>query len=78
MKKVYPFCRLTGPANVLIMPSLHAAHISSRLLQKFGSVQIICHQIIGLSHPIQFVQMSSNVNEMVTAAALAAHDSLFL
>ena len=78
MKKVYPFCRLTGAANVLIMPSLHAAHISSRLLQKFGSVQIICHQIIGLSRAVQFVQMSSNVSEMVTAAALAAYDSLTL
>jgi phosphotransacetylase len=37
---MYPFCRLTGSANVLVMPSLHAAHIGSRLLQKMGGTVI--------------------------------------
>ena len=37
----YPFARLTGPANVLVMPGLHSAHISSRLMQSLGGVTVI-------------------------------------
>ena len=32
----YPFCRLTGPANVLVMPAFHSASISTKMLQELG------------------------------------------
>ena len=76
MKRVYPFSRLSGAANILIMPSLYTAHISSRMIQKIGAAQVICHQILGLSKALQFVQMGANVSEMVTTAAIAAYDAL--
>ncbi len=76
MKRLYPFCRLSGPANVLIMPALHAANISAKLLQKMGGGTLIGPLLIGLDRPVQVVQMGATVNELVTAAALAAHDAM--
>ncbi len=75
MKKQYPFCRLTGPANVLVMPALHAASISAKLLEKMGGT-VIGPLVMGLSKPAQFLSMDDTVSDIVTAAALAAHESL--
>lgn len=76
MKRVYPFSRLSGPANVLIMPGLHSANISAKLLNKMAGGQMIGPLLIGLDKPAQIVSMGASVNDIVTAAALAAHDSL--
>jgi len=76
MKRVYPFCRLSGPANVLVMPDLYAANIGAKLLQKIARGQIIGPLLIGLDKPVQIVSMGVTVSELVTAAALAAHDAL--
>ncbi|EWY37294.1 malic enzyme [Skermanella stibiiresistens SB22] len=76
MKRLYPFCRLSGPANVLVMPALHAANIGAKLLQKMGNGQLIGPLLIGLDKPAQVVQMGATVSDIVNAAALAAHDSL--
>ena len=75
MKRVYPFCRLTGPANVLIMPSLNAASISSHLMQTLGGVTMIGPLLIGLAKPAQIVHMGATVSDMVNMAALAAHEA---
>ncbi|MBP2300401.1 NADP-dependent malic enzyme [Azospirillum picis] len=76
MKRVYPFSRLSGPANVLIMPGLHSADISAKLLNKMAGGHMIGPLLIGLDKPAQIVTMGATVNDLVTAAALAAHDSL--
>ena len=72
MRQVYPFCRLTAPANVLLMPALHSAAISSKLLQQLGGGTVIGPVLCGLAHSAQIVQMGATVTEIVTAAALAA------
>ncbi|HEY4167342.1 MAG TPA: NADP-dependent malic enzyme, partial [Reyranella sp.] len=59
LKSTYPFARLTGPANVLVMPGLHSAHISSRLMQSLGGVTVIGPVIDGLAKPVQIVQMGA-------------------
>jgi malate dehydrogenase (oxaloacetate-decarboxylating)(NADP+) len=76
LKSTYPFCRLTGPANVLVMPGLHSAHISSRLVQSLGGVTVIGPVIDGLRHPVQIVQMGATVSDLVNHAALAAYGAL--
>ena len=76
MRQLYPFCRLSGPANVLIMPALHSANISAKLLQKIGGGTVIGPLLIGLSKPAQIVPLGATVNDLVTAAALAAHDAI--
>jgi malate dehydrogenase (oxaloacetate-decarboxylating)(NADP+) len=74
--RFYPFCRLSGPANVLIMPGLHSAHISSRLLQQAGGGTVIGPIVMGLSKPVQIVQLRATVSDLVNAAALAAYDAI--
>ena len=76
MERLYPFCRLSGPANVLIMPALHSANISAKLLQELGGGAVIGPLLLGLSKPAQIVQMGSTVNDIVNAAALVAYDSV--
>ena len=76
MKERYPFCRLTGPANILIMPGLHSANIAYKLMQQLGGGSVVGPMMLGASYPFQIVQMGANVHDIVTSAALAAYDSL--
>ncbi len=75
-RALYPFCRLTGPANVLVMPGLHSAHIVSRLAPRLGESGTIGPLIIGLTHAAQLVPMDASVTQIVEIAALAAHQSV--
>ena len=70
---LYPFCRLTGPANVLIMPGIHAAHILTRAVPRLTSSTVIGPLLTGLSHSAQIVPMQAGVNQIVDVACLAAH-----
>ena len=74
--KHYPFCRLSGPANVLIMPGLHSANIAWKLMQKLGGGTVIGPILVGLQKPIQITSMDATVNDMVNMAVLAAYDSI--
>jgi malate dehydrogenase (oxaloacetate-decarboxylating)(NADP+) len=73
--KLYPFCRLSGPANVLIMPGLHAANIGAKLLQKLGGSTVIGPLLIGLGKPAQIAPLGTTLSELVNLAALTAHDA---
>ena len=75
MRELYPFCRLTGPANVLVMPGLHSAHITSRLAPRMGGGTMVGPLLIGLVHPAQIVPMYASVSQMVDVACLAAHQA---
>jgi len=75
-RALYPFCRLTGPANVLVMPGLHSAHITSRLAPRLGGGGAIGPLIIGLTHSVQLVPMGASVTHIVDIATLAAHQTL--
>ena len=76
MKRLYPFARLSGPANVLVMPALHSANISAKLLQKMAGGTVIGPMLLGLEKPVQVVQMGASVGEVVNMAALAAHAAI--
>ncbi|MBT4931990.1 MAG: NADP-dependent malic enzyme [Rhodospirillaceae bacterium] len=73
--KHYPFCRLSEPANVLIMPGLHSSQIATNLLHELGGGTVIGPMLMGLSKPAQIVPMGATVSDMVNMAALAAHDA---
>jgi malate dehydrogenase (oxaloacetate-decarboxylating)(NADP+) len=76
MRRLYPFVRLSGPANVLVMPALHSANITAKLVQTARIGTVIGPILIGLSKPAQIVQLGATVNDVVTAAAISAHDSI--
>jgi malate dehydrogenase (oxaloacetate-decarboxylating)(NADP+) len=67
----YPFCRLTGPANVLVMPAFHSASISTKMLEALGGATVIGPLIVGLDKPVQIVSLGSTDADIVNMAALA-------
>ena len=71
---VYPFCRLSGPANVLIMPAFHSASISTKMLQELGGATVIGPLLVGLDMPVQIVQLATIDSDLVNMAALAAYN----
>ena len=70
----YPFSRLSKPANILIMPGLHAANIASRLVGEVGAGKTIGPLLTGLNHSAQIVRVGANVSEIVTMALFAAYN----
>ncbi|HEX5453342.1 MAG TPA: NADP-dependent malic enzyme [Stellaceae bacterium] len=76
MRQLYPFCRLTGPANILVMPELHSANIAAKLLPLLGGGTAVGPLLIGLSRPVQIAATGATVSDLVTLAALAAHGAI--
>jgi malate dehydrogenase (oxaloacetate-decarboxylating)(NADP+) len=68
----YPFSRLSGAANVLIMPGLQSANLSAKLLRELGGDSVIGPMLVGMEKPVQIATMASNASELVTLAVLAA------
>jgi malate dehydrogenase (oxaloacetate-decarboxylating)(NADP+) len=76
LMSLYPFCRLTDTANILIMPALHSAHIASNMLQELSDGVNIGPILMGLEHPAQIAPMSATVSEILNLAALAAIEAI--
>ena len=68
----YPFCRLSGPANVLVMPGLQSANLSAKLLRELGGDRVIGPMLVGIERPVQIATMASSASDLVTLAVLAA------
>ncbi|CAG1011483.1 MAG: NADP-dependent malic enzyme [Rhizobiaceae bacterium] len=69
----YPFCRLSGPANVLIMPAFHSASIATKMLQELGGSTVIGPLLVGLNKPVQIVALNAKDSDVVNMAAIAAY-----
>ena len=69
---LYPFSRLSGPANVLIMPGLQSANLSAKLLRELGGDATIGPILVGMEKPVQIVPVTANVPDVLTLAVLAA------
>lgn len=69
---VYPFSRLTDTANVLIMPAIHSASISTKLLGEIGGVTILGPVLVGLEHSVQITPLGAKMSEIYNAAMIAA------
>ncbi|MEL6287094.1 MAG: phosphate acyltransferase, partial [Pseudomonadota bacterium] len=73
-RMAYPFSRLTGPANVLIMPAIHSAAISTKLLDAMGGATVIGPMLLGFEKPVQIAPLGATVNDIVTLATIAAYN----
>jgi malate dehydrogenase (oxaloacetate-decarboxylating)(NADP+) len=71
-RRFYPFSRLSGPANVLVMPGLQSANLSSKLLRSLGGENLLGPFIVGLELPVQIAPMTATASDLVTLAVLAA------
>ena len=72
LQRVYPFSRLTGPANVLVMPGLQTANISAKLLKELGGDAVIGPMLVGMQKQVQIAPMTASASDLVTLAVLAA------
>ncbi|MCY1310179.1 NADP-dependent malic enzyme [compost metagenome] len=72
MQQQYPFCRLSGPANVLVMPALHSASISTKILQELGGSTVVGPLLVGLDRSVQIVPLNARDSDIVNLAAIAA------
>ena len=72
---LYPFCRLTDTANVLIMPAFHAASISTKMLLELGGATVIGPMLVGFDKSVQVVQLGGKDSDIVNMAALAAFNA---
>ncbi|MCB2125443.1 MAG: NADP-dependent malic enzyme, partial [Rhodobacteraceae bacterium] len=68
----YPFCRLTGPANVLVVPARHSASISVKLMQEMAGATVIGPILTGVDKPVQICSTGSTVNDILNMAVIAA------
>ena len=71
-RRFYPFSRLTGPANILVMPGLQSANLTSKLLKNLGDESVLGPFIVGLELPVQIAPMTASASDLVTLAVLAA------
>ena len=76
LTKAYPFAKLRSAANVLIFPSLDAANIAYKLLDRLGGAQAIGPIVVGMDRPVHVLQRGSEVPEIVNMAVIAAVDAL--
>ncbi|HOY76157.1 MAG TPA: NADP-dependent malic enzyme [Hyphomonadaceae bacterium] len=74
-RRLYPFCRLTGPANVLVMPAIHSAAISTRLAAALGGATVIGPLLVGLKSSVQIAQLDATAQDIVNLAAFAAYNT---
>ncbi len=70
----FPFMRLSGPANVLIMPAIHSAAISTQLVQSLGGATVIGPLTLGLSKSVQICELSASVSRILQMATVAAYE----
>ena len=68
----YPFCRLSGPANILVVPARHSASISVKLMQEMAGATVIGPILTGVEKPIQICSTTSTSNDILNMAVLAA------
>jgi malate dehydrogenase (oxaloacetate-decarboxylating)(NADP+) len=74
-KRFYPFTRLSGPANILVMPGLQSASLSAKLLRELGGESVLGPYMLGLEHPVQIAPMTASASDLVMLAVLAGGDA---
>jgi malate dehydrogenase (oxaloacetate-decarboxylating)(NADP+) len=69
---LYPFCRLTDTANVLVMPAIHSASISTRLLAQMGGASVFGPLLVGLEKSVQIAPLGAKMSEIYNSAIISA------
>jgi len=68
----YPFCRLTAPANILVVPARHSGSISVKLMQEMGGATVIGPILAGIDSPVQLCNTAATANDILNMAVMAA------
>jgi malate dehydrogenase (oxaloacetate-decarboxylating)(NADP+) len=76
LMSLYPFCRLSAPANVLVMPALHSANLVAGMMQELGNGSMLGPVLVGLDKSVQIVPMNASVSDIINLAAVAAMEAI--
>ena len=74
-KKLYPFSKIVGNANILIMPGQHSAAISYKMMKTLGDTKVIGPLLVGLGLPIEIAPLRSSTSEIINLASIAAYSA---
>src|SRR3982751_3180675 len=74
-RRFYPFSRLSGAANILVMPGLQSASLSAKLLKELGGESVLGPYMLGLQMPVQIAPMTASASDLVMLAVLAGGDA---
>jgi malate dehydrogenase (oxaloacetate-decarboxylating)(NADP+) len=74
-KELYPFSKIVGDANILIMPAIHSAAISIKLMKTLGNAKIIGPFLVGLNSPIEIAPLRSSTSDILNLASVAAYSA---
>jgi len=74
-QSLYPFSKIVGNANILIMPGQHSAAISYKMMKTLGDTKVIGPLLIGLGLPIEIAPLRSSTSEILNLASIAAYSS---
>ena len=71
----YPFSDLTGPANVLVFPTLSASNACYKLLAQLGNAEVIGPILLGMKKPVHILQRGCSVLDVVHLIGIASVDA---
>ena len=74
-KSLYPFSKIVGNANILIMPGQHSAAISYKMMKELGDTKVIGPLLIGLGLPIEIAPLRTSTSELINLASIAAYSA---
>jgi len=74
-QELYPFSKIVGNANILIMPGQHSASISYKMMKTLGDTKVIGPLLIGLGLPIEIAPLRSSTSEIINLASIAAYSA---
>ena len=74
-KEIYPFSKIVGNANILIMPGQHSAAISYKIMKSLGGAKVVGPLLIGLAQPIEIAPLRSSTSEILNLASVAAYSA---
>jgi len=74
-KELYPFSKIVGNANILIMPGRHSAAISFKMLKSLSAVKVVGPLLVGLGEPIEIAPLRSSTSDILNLASVAAYSS---
>jgi malate dehydrogenase (oxaloacetate-decarboxylating)(NADP+) len=74
-QSLYPFSKIVGVANILIMPGQHSAAISYKMMKELGDTKVIGPLLIGLGLPIEIAPLRTSTSELINLASIAAYSA---
>ena len=72
MSRLYPFCKLKGPANTFIFPNLDAANAGYKMMSRLGGAEVVGPILMGLEKPVEVLQRADSIDQVVRLVSIAA------